>query len=199
MQSGGSFKLTMAKGPTPDAVFELDKDDVSLGRDVSNDIVINDAEVSRRHARFTRQGTGYALEDRGSTNGTFVNGQRVSGRRALSNGDAIGIGETVSLTYEATVEVGATVLSPRMAAAFDSAATRLEPTAMVADEPAAPEPQPAPAVDEAAAEAGKQAGKGRWIAIGCGCLAIVACLALLVGLWIARASIIDSVCQVFPC
>ena len=44
MQSA-SFRLIMQRGPTPGKTFELVKDVVTLGRDVSNDIVINDAEV----------------------------------------------------------------------------------------------------------------------------------------------------------
>ena len=64
MQSG-SFRLLMQRGPMPGKAFELVKDVVTLGRDVSNDIVINDAEVSRHHMRLTRQMGTFALEDLG--------------------------------------------------------------------------------------------------------------------------------------
>jgi hypothetical protein len=51
--------------------------------------------------RMTRGAGGYTIEDLGSTNGTFVNGQRLTGARPLRPGDMIGLGETVTLAYEA--------------------------------------------------------------------------------------------------
>jgi hypothetical protein len=63
--------------------------------------------VSRHHCRLTRGGGGYTLEDLGSTNGTFVNGQRLMGARPLSGGDQVGLGETVTLSYESTVATAA--------------------------------------------------------------------------------------------
>lgn len=100
MQSGDSFRLIVRRGPQPNQIFELRDDVVSLGRDITNNIVINDREVSRHHLRFTRGADGYTVEDLGSTNGTFVNGKRVSGAILLKNGDMIGLGETVTLGYE---------------------------------------------------------------------------------------------------
>lgn len=101
MQQGNdSFRLVVRRGPQPNQVYELNKDVVTLGRDITNDIVINDPEVSRHHLRFTRGADGYTIEDLGSTNGTFINGQRVSAPRPLNNGDMLGLGETVTLGYE---------------------------------------------------------------------------------------------------
>ncbi|MFW5748751.1 MAG: FHA domain-containing protein [Chloroflexota bacterium] len=100
MQESGSFRLIVRRGPQPNQTFELTKDIVTLGRDITNDIVINDPEVSRHHLRFTRGADGYNIEDLGSTNGTFIGGQRLSGVRPLSRGDVIGLGETVTLVYE---------------------------------------------------------------------------------------------------
>lgn len=97
---GDSFRLVMRRGPSPNQVYELAKDNVTIGRDITNDIVINDPEVSRHHLRFTRGGGGFTLEDLGSTNGTFINGQRMTGTRVLRPGDMIGLGETVTLAYE---------------------------------------------------------------------------------------------------
>lgn len=99
-QGNGSFRLIVRRGPQPNQVYELTKDVMTLGRDITNDIVINDPEVSRHHSRLTRTGTGYTLEDLGSTNGTFVNGQRLSGARPLANGDMVGMGETVTMAFE---------------------------------------------------------------------------------------------------
>ncbi len=102
MQEGGSFRLIVRRGPQPNQIYELNKETITLGRDVTNDIVINDPEVSRHHCRLTRQETAYQMDDLGSTNGTFVNGQRLSAPRTLSNGDMIGLGETVTLAYESS-------------------------------------------------------------------------------------------------
>jgi predicted component of type VI protein secretion system len=100
MQGSDSFRLVVRRGPQPNQVYELNKDIVTLGRDITNDIVINDPECSRHHLRITRGAGGFTLEDLGSTNGTFVNGQRLTGARPLRPGDMVGLGETVTLAYE---------------------------------------------------------------------------------------------------
>lgn len=100
MQSSGGFRLVVRRGPNPNQIFELNRDILTLGRDATNEIAINDPEVSRHHCRFTRVSGGFTLEDLGSTNGTFVNGQRLVGARPLASGDNIGLGETVTLVFE---------------------------------------------------------------------------------------------------
>src|SRR5215469_15364333 len=107
MQGTGSFRLIVRRGPQPNQIYELSKDSLIIGRDITNDIVINDPEVSRHHAKLTRGGSGYTLEDQGSTNGSFVNGQRLTGARPLNNGDLIGLGETVTLSFEGAGMPGA--------------------------------------------------------------------------------------------
>src|SRR5512147_592856 len=115
------FQLIMRSGPTPGAAFTLEGDQLTIGRDSTNEIVINDAEVSRRHARLTFQGGKYVLEDLGSTNGTFVNGQRLAGPRVLKPGEVVQFGEQIMLVFEATtVDAGATMVSPRAAAPVPS-------------------------------------------------------------------------------
>jgi predicted component of type VI protein secretion system len=110
----GQFQLTMRSGPNPGTVYALESDQLSIGRDSSNDIAVNDAEVSRRHARLTFQGGKYVLEDMGSTNGSFVNGQRLTGPRVLKNGEVISLGEQIVFVYEAVdTDPGATMVSPR--------------------------------------------------------------------------------------
>ncbi|HEX9389435.1 MAG TPA: FHA domain-containing protein [Anaerolineales bacterium] len=111
------FQLIMRSGPTPGAAFTLEGDQLTIGRDSVNEIVINDAEISRRHARLTFQGGKYVLEDLGSTNGTFVNGQRLAGPRVLKAGEVVSLGEQIVMVFEATnFDAGATVVSPRAAA-----------------------------------------------------------------------------------
>lgn len=107
MNYGGGFRLVVRRGPQPNQVYELNRDMMTLGRDVNNEITVNDPEVSRHHCRLTRGPNGYTLEDLGSTNGTFVNGRRLTGAQPLNPGDLVGLGETVTLAYEASVGGGA--------------------------------------------------------------------------------------------
>lgn len=71
-------------------------DEMSLGRHTDNDIMISDSRASRYHARVTRRGESFFLEDRSSSNGTFVGDERLSPeiQRELTDGDVIRIGST---------------------------------------------------------------------------------------------------------
>ena len=100
MQGNDTFRLIVRRGPQPNQVYDLTSEVTNLGRDITNDIVINDREVSRHHLRFMRGADGYTIEDLGSTNGTFVNGKRVTGATPIKNGDMLGLGETVTLQFE---------------------------------------------------------------------------------------------------
>lgn len=114
-------RLVMQTGPTPGRIFELIQAETTIGRDTNNTVVINDAEVSRKHARILLQGESHVLEDLGSTNGTFVDGQRLMGPHALRDGDLILLGENVSLRYEAAsvIDPDATMVSePRQTTPF---------------------------------------------------------------------------------
>lgn len=195
MQSGGNFRLIVRRGPEPNKVYELTKDILSIGRDITNDITINDPEVSRHHARLTRGGGGYTFEDLGSTNGSFVNGQRLTGARPLTSGDLIGMGETVSLVYEAASMAGE---RPGEAGA-GSQATMVGNAAQgqpygTSPQPApgyasAPPPPPAPAYsyEDEAIPAG---GTGRWVFLGCGCFIVLCIIFSVVGI-----IVIDQTCS----
>ena len=121
-----TFQLVMRTGPTPGKTFALTVPELTIGREVSNNIVINDVEVSRKHARLVMQAGGYVLEDLGSTNGTFVNGQRLMGPHILRSGELIMLGENVGLVYEVQQDINATVISTAGAAAPEQRATLLE-------------------------------------------------------------------------
>ena len=75
----------------------LTGDRVTVGRLASCDITLIDANVSREHAAFVREGTGWAIEDLGSTNGTMLEGEPVTWSR-LRDGDRVTLG-TSELTY----------------------------------------------------------------------------------------------------
>ncbi|MCD4673949.1 MAG: FHA domain-containing protein [Anaerolineaceae bacterium] len=113
-----TYRLVMRSGPTAGKTFLLDKAETTIGRDLSNDIVINDSEASRNHARIFLQGGNYIIEDLGSTNGTSVNGQRLMGPYVLRPGELIMFGESISLLFEMvqTADENATVISPRKGA-----------------------------------------------------------------------------------
>jgi hypothetical protein len=107
-----SYRLVMHSGPLAGRAFPMEKTELFIGRDLSNDIVINDPEVSRRHARLFLQGNNFVLEDLGSTNGTAVNGQRLLGPYILHPGESVVFGEHISAVFEATQpDVGSTVVS----------------------------------------------------------------------------------------
>ncbi len=205
MPASGTFKLVMRQGPKPNQTFELDKEVYAIGREVGNDLVIEDAQVSRRHARLTQQGHSYLLEDLGSTNGTFVNGSRVTAPVLLANGDLIGLADTVVIAVQApvaAVDAGATLVG-QAADADTTAATQGPPPTLPSftppqapppklAAPPAPKPQPnvyAPplqpsyppqqlASPPAAAPAASNDTR-RMILIGCGCLALLAVVAVI--------------------
>lgn len=113
-----SHQLVMRAGPTPGKKFDLLGREGTIGRDINADYVIGIPEVSRRHARLRQEAGGYVIEDLGSTNGTFVNGQRISGPYRLRSGDTIQLGEAVTLVYGGPdADPDATMVSPAGGAA----------------------------------------------------------------------------------
>lgn len=71
-------------GPTP----------VVIGRMSDCDVTIADTNVSRRHAQVRPSGSGFAISDLGSTNGTIVNGERLVTEKRLADGDIVSVGST---------------------------------------------------------------------------------------------------------
>jgi FHA domain len=143
------FQVVMRSGPNVGKVYPLELEDISIGRDTGNTIAINDAEISRRHARLALHGSAYVIQDLGSTNGTFVNGVRVTGTQVLNPGDTISFGENISLSYEAAYDANATVIS----------SARAPRTVVAAPQEAAPAPMPAPAPVPAPAPAPAYSGR----------------------------------------
>lgn len=75
--------------------IELPANDIVIGRDYSNYIVVDDGKVSGNHAKLIFNNGVWVVTDLGSTNGTFVNGGKVVGQQQLSNGDKIKVGDTI--------------------------------------------------------------------------------------------------------
>ena len=83
--------------------------DLMVGRDPSCDVVISDRQVSRFHARFLFSQEGVVLEDLGSKNGTFRNGERLEEPQLLMDGDLLQVSlaqHFVFLSSDATVPLG---------------------------------------------------------------------------------------------
>jgi pSer/pThr/pTyr-binding forkhead associated (FHA) protein len=84
----------------PGTERELDSSPVTLGRATKNDLVLDSDEfASVNHARIEPRRDGVWIEDLGSTNGTFLNGVKLTRPRKLTPGDVIRVGET-DLRYE---------------------------------------------------------------------------------------------------
>jgi predicted component of type VI protein secretion system len=128
------FQFVVRSGPNAGKAYPLEGAELTVGRDPGNPVSINDGEVSRRHAKLTWKNASYVLEDLGSTNGTFVNGTRLSAPLALKPGDAVSFGENIVLIYEATFDANATMVGSAKAAKTAAPVQQ-----------AAPAPAPAPA------------------------------------------------------
>jgi pSer/pThr/pTyr-binding forkhead associated (FHA) protein len=99
----------------PSGQINLGSTQLTIGRAPDNQHVVNDSQASGHHAIIRPEGQGYTITDLGSTNGTYVNGQRLAARvpHSLSPGDTIRIGTTM-FTYEVNTapEIAKTVYAP---------------------------------------------------------------------------------------
>jgi pSer/pThr/pTyr-binding forkhead associated (FHA) protein len=85
------FAIVVEKGPRTGMTFVLRDGNTTVGRHPESDIFLNDVTVSRHHCRFVASGDTLAVEDSGSTNGTYVNDERVDSAE-LKAGDEVLIG-----------------------------------------------------------------------------------------------------------
>jgi len=93
-------RLVIESGPGLEAGTELVLDGgLSIGRAPTNGLPVDDAFMSHMHARILKRGPFFYVEDLGSTNGTFINDQRITGDAQLRVRDQLRLGETV-LRYE---------------------------------------------------------------------------------------------------
>src|SRR5450755_2583407 len=90
--------LVVLSGSSVGEMYRLEKDQMVLGRGEKVDLRLIDDGISREHAQILRQGAQLVLEDLGSTNGTYCNGERVT-RHPLAEGDKILIGSTTILKF----------------------------------------------------------------------------------------------------
>ena len=146
--------LTIEEPNTETRRIEVNGQHVSVGRDSHNDLVLTDPQVSSRHALLELRADGtIELRDLQSTNGTVVNGQKISGPVQLRHGERVSLGKTVLTLDGDEVPDGGTQLAagPTDVGAFGEPDRRWQQQDFAAA--AAPPPAPAPAPPPAAAPA----------------------------------------------
>lgn len=183
--------LVVERGPIPTLQVALESEQLTVGRSSGNDLVLVDPEVSRRHIRITRRADGFAVEDTGSTNGTFVNGQRITHLTLLQDGDTIDLGDTVRLRYvvirhppDDGIPAEPTGMTDKPTQAYSPVThPSVEPVARppapapqpnprpVPPPPVAPVPAPAAAYAPPPSYDTEPQRRGRWLWVGCGLLA----------------------------
>ncbi len=89
------MKLVLRSGMQAGTEYPLDRPVVRIGRGSGCDIYLQDSQASRQHAEVYEQGGQIYIRDLGSTNGTFVNNQRITAPQPLQPGDQIRIGDSV--------------------------------------------------------------------------------------------------------
>jgi pSer/pThr/pTyr-binding forkhead associated (FHA) protein len=139
--------LRVTEGPASGKVLRVAGQELLIGRQAPGDGKLgNDIEISRRHARVTRSDEGtFVIEDLGSTNGTFVNGTRITGAYVLSPGDELEMGDT-KLTVEAPPPIEDKVIAPT--GAPPAVTTFAAIPAEFSAEPVPAEPEPSEPVEE---------------------------------------------------
>ena len=96
--------LIVLGGPSVGRLYEIDKGEMIIGRSTDSDVSLEDSSISRHHARLERQGDRIVLMDMGSTNGIFVNAEKVSSC-SLRDGDHLRIGQSTILKFSYQDEV----------------------------------------------------------------------------------------------
>jgi hypothetical protein len=90
------MQLVVQSGAEPGRTYDLNVGNrLSVGRQSSNEIVVSDEQVSRKHAHIELKSAGVIVTDLSSSNGTFVNGTRISSVITLKPGDTLQVGTTV--------------------------------------------------------------------------------------------------------
>jgi capsular polysaccharide biosynthesis protein len=133
-KSTARYQLTMLGGPRGGTIIPVDRSVVRIGRSSNNDIVLPDDDVSRLHASLEQHGDELRVTDMGSSNGTYVNDQRLLGPARLRSGDVLGIGKGRLLVElrggsREPVDNGFAAPAPRSASPLPAAAPAPQPAA----------------------------------------------------------------------
>ena len=187
------YRLVVRQGPIPGQIFELNINDISIGRDISNDIVINDAEVSRRHARMTLEGDRYKIEDLNSTNGTYIDGQRLIGPHLMAFGEIIMFGDNVGVTFDGEPATPDLTVASAVDLGFTPVAAIPAPVESIQEteppwQPGVIEnPTPEESLPEMEPESPAETAKkpiNTWLLAGCGCIVVILLLVIAIFVFI---------------
>lgn len=88
-------RLVMLYGEGNEVVFPIHQNRTTIGRDITNHIILRDEKISKQHAAIVKEAEAYWIADLKSRNGVFVNGQQVSDRKRLMDGNLIKLGFTI--------------------------------------------------------------------------------------------------------
>jgi hypothetical protein len=177
------IRLVIRQGPGAGQATEVQQPVLTIGRSKDNDLQVDDPQISRHHARLLQQGMVYVLEDLGSTNGTFVNNQRLSAPATIQPGDMIRLGNNVLMDVQ-TPPPAVQAMPPPLSAAPPVPSSRRT---------YAPPPPPAADWDP------QPSHPLRNLAIGCGILlALMVCMLVAAFLlyWFAPPEIAGPICAV---
>lgn len=105
------LQIVVSVPPGQSRTYHVNKPELTIGRFPGSDIVLYDSQASRQHARLRALPTGYEIEDLGSTNGTWLNGQSVT-RALVQIGDSIAIGDS-KIHLEAASQPEASLAAPQ--------------------------------------------------------------------------------------
>jgi pSer/pThr/pTyr-binding forkhead associated (FHA) protein len=183
------YRLVVRQGPIPGQVFECDRNEISIGRDIANDFVINDAEISRRHARLTLEEDRYKIEDLNSTNGTYIDGQRLIGPHIMAIGEIIMLGDNVGVVFEgepapnditiaSTIDLGSTPVAA-IPAPIENPVQPVTPIQPILNQ----YPKVEVSIPEIEPEIPVEIAKkpiNTWLLAGCGCLVVIMLLIIAV-------------------
>lgn len=97
-------KIVFRTGILVGQEFPLSGEEITIGRDLDNHVVLDDVQVSRKHLRIYRKDTVWMIEDLKSTNGTVLNGKTIKKAQKLKNGDVIAAGENNIFEFQVSGE-----------------------------------------------------------------------------------------------
>jgi pSer/pThr/pTyr-binding forkhead associated (FHA) protein len=136
------LRFEIVEGPNPGHQFPV-TDQFEIGRDPEAGVTLLDGLVSWRHARVTQIGGGPVVEDLGSTNGTFVNGNQIYSPTRLAENDELQVGVTL-LQLRSTAQIAR---QPSAVHAVPAAFASAPPPAAAQAPPGAPSASTTPELD----------------------------------------------------
>ena len=114
VQPGNRVSLTGVGAETAGQVYQASGAVIVIGRQPGCQIAINNNKISRQHTRISNAGGQWFAEDMNSANGTYINGQRISGQFPVRNGDKISLG-TLDFSFNAGGDLAQTIIDvPQM-------------------------------------------------------------------------------------